>query len=335
MAALFPSCYEIKSATEYLRILSKARPIEEVLADPATDARTRAFLERCTEIRVFAIEDLGMRGGGSYESYADPGRDHIADVVQACAALSFERYLWNYAFVGKLPYKGFFERAQAEAEAARLRARGLDVIVRPVDAFSTLGFLEDPLWSFMASYGEADLAELIIHELTHATAFRRGREDFNEELASFTGERGARAFIEAKYGADSPQARALAADRASAQAFRDFLAETASRLEALYGSGAGETELRTGKAAIIAERAAEWRAWVAVADPEGPYARFDMGSVNNAYLDLFRLYHGEEELYARGCDQVFDGDLRAFIAAAARIAKSEKDPKGALRRLLD
>jgi predicted aminopeptidase len=334
VAALFPSCYAAGAASQYLRIISKARPVGEVLEDPSTEEKTRAFLLRCADIRAFAVKELGLKESKNYTTYVDPGRPYIADVVQACAELSFERHLWSYPFVGKLPYKGFFTRAEAEEEASGLRAAGKDAIVRPVEAFSTLGYLKDPLWSYMRSYPDANLADTVIHELTHATVFKKGAESFNEELASFVGERGALLYIETRRGADSPEAAAYRAERKASQAFRAYLSGTASRLEAVYRSSLDDEAKRARKAEIIAERALEWKAVGASMDPSGYYARFDMSGLNNAYLDLFRLYYGEESLYADACERLYGNDLGAFLRGADGIARRAKDPKLALKQAL-
>jgi predicted aminopeptidase len=334
IAALFPSCYAVGAASQYLQIISKARPVGDVLADSSTDEKTKAFLLRCADIRAFAVKELGLRESKNYTTYVDPGRPYIADVVQACAELSFDRHLWSYPFVGKLPYKGFFSRPEADAEAAKLRAAGNDAIVRPVDAFSTLGYLKDPLWAYMASYPEANLAETVIHELTHATVFKRGADSFNEELASFSGEAGALRYLEARHGAGSSEAAAYRAERNASRAFRAYLSGTASLLDAVYRSGSGDEAKRARKAEIIAERALEWKTVGASIDPSGAYARFDMAGVNNAYLDLFRLYFGDEKIYADACERLYGNDLRAFIRGMVDTAHEAKDPKAALKRAL-
>ncbi len=43
----------------------------------------------------------------------------------------------------------------------------------------------------MLNRSEGDLANLIIHEMSHATIFVKDSVDFNENLATFIGDRGA------------------------------------------------------------------------------------------------------------------------------------------------
>ena len=91
--------------------------------------------------------------------------------------------------------------AKAESLKAELESEGYEVRIRPVGAWSTLGFFNDPILSNMLERSPGALAELIIHEMTHATLYVKDGVDFNENLATFVGEQGALEFLEAQYGA--------------------------------------------------------------------------------------------------------------------------------------
>jgi len=337
-AALLSSCYEATEGLKYLSMRSKAMSIDRALADPKTGGEERLLLERAKGARSFALSELGLKETKNYTSIVKLDADRLATVVQACAELSFDRYLWSYPVIGKMPYRGYFDPKDAAKEAAALKKRGLDVISRPIDAFSTLGWLSDPLFSFMSSYKEADIADLVIHEMTHATIFlkgdRPGAEEFNEELATFVGRKGALLYLAKEYGASSPEAAAAQADHEDAAAFASYLAGTAKELEAVYSSSASDDEKRERKAEVIAARAEEFK-------KEGPsifkgpgYADFPMGKINNAYIDLYRLYEGESSLYGDFYDKVCGSDMKAFIGKVARIAKAKGDPKAEMRRML-
>lgn len=336
---LFPSCYVMKQGSRFLSIQNSARPVQKVLADPATPADLRAFLGLAGRIRAYAQEEIDLKNTKSYTALIITEKDYVADVVQACAELSFTRHLWNYPVVGKLPYKGFFVPEEAQAERRKLEAGGLDVLVRKVDAFSTLGWFADPLYSFMARYGEADLADLIIHELTHATLFIKGQDQFNEELASFVGRRGALDWLEAAYGPDAPQIQEELADRRGREAYVNFLKETSARLDALYQGEAAPEDKRALKARIIWERAAEWTALAQASFPEGSrWRKADMSKLNNAWFDLYRLYEGESELYERFFAEVCGSSLPRFVERLRELSrdrKARKDMKAAMQWHLD
>ena len=139
---------------------------------------------------------------------------------------------FRFPVVGRVPYKGFFDVQAAEREAAALRARGLDVCGPPVAAYSTLGWLDDPVTTPMLQQSDGRLAETVIHELVHATVYAASQADFNESIASFIGEEGRIAFFGAR---DGPAAEARERRRVdAARAYRAVLEETRQQLERLY-----------------------------------------------------------------------------------------------------
>ncbi len=329
---LLSSCYLTTQGARYLSIVATAKSAEKLLADPGTDDATRRLLETALDARAYAIGTIGLRTTKNYRSLAKVDSDHLVTVVQACAELSFDRYLWTYPFVGKLPYKGFFDPKDAEAEAERLKKLGYDVIRRPSDAFSTLGFLADPLFSFMKSWDEYDIVELVIHEMTHATIFLRDRKagNFNEELATFVGRQGALDFIASRRGKDSGEYASALAGIADAQHFSAFLRGTAQRLEEIYTSRLREEDKREAKKRIIGERSVLFgHEYASIFSPEGfsRYRDYPMDRINNALLDLYRLYEGEPELYRDYYEKSCGSDLATFV----RKLKEAKNPVRELR----
>jgi len=331
---LLTSCYITNEGFHYLGLLAKGRPITKVLADPSSPAATKILLRNAEDIEDFGQKTLGERPTRNFRKLVEIQGDTLVHVVQACASLSFDRYLWSYPLVGKLPYRGYFDLVGAEKEAARLRAQGLDVIVRDADAFSTLGWLSDPLWSFMADYSEADLADLILHESMHATAFRGGSDDWNEGIATFVGRQGSLLWLESRYGEGSHEVADAVAARKDAETFSAFLRETARQLELVYSSTKSADEKRKAKAEIIAARAALYKSDYDKLFLSDRYRKVAMEKINNAWLDLYRLYEGEPALYEDWYDKVDHGDLKAFVLDMTKLAKAKSDPLVAMRERL-
>jgi len=334
---LSTSCWYAKQAARFLGHRAAARPVQKLVDDTGTDERLAVFLERVEAIRAFSVDEVGLRPTKNYTSYVTVDRDYLADVVSACAADSFTRYYWTYPFLGPMPYKGFYDRADAEAEAARLRKAGLDVMVRHVDAFSSLGFFRDPLFSFMVDYPEGELAELIVHESAHATLFLKGQDRFNEEFATFVGRRAADLYVAGRFGADSPEATARRDGLADRTAFVEFLKETARLLSLAYDDPALSREDKLDrKAAVLAERAAVYRATAGTLFKGDNYRRFDMGRVDNAYLDLYRLYEEDLSPYERWLDEMAGGSLREFVRTIDELAATRPaDMRAAMLARLD
>lgn len=148
-------------------------------------------------MRVFAAE-RGLRVGDQYTSFVDWPGDRIVTTLVRTRPGSLDAVGWWYPFLGQLPYRGYFDESRAEREALRLREQqGYDVCVSPVTAYSTLGWLDDPVTSPMLGRGAANLVETLLHELVHATVFIDGDADFNEGVAQFIGQEAGIRYFEA------------------------------------------------------------------------------------------------------------------------------------------
>jgi predicted aminopeptidase len=325
--------YLAKQGSYLLRYSTGTRSAAAMIADPATPAATRAFLRTVQEIKAYAVGTIGLRNNANYTRYKAIDRDHLVDVVSAAAVDSFTPYLWSYPFLGKLPYKGFYERPDADAEAGRLKKAGWDVIVRPVDAFSTLGFTKDPLYSFMEKYSTFDIASLIIHEQTHATLFLRGQPDFNEELASFVGDEGAFEWMRSRFGEDSPEYRAAADQSADQSAFVTLLHDLSQKLAAMYAEPITRQEKLDRKAAMIAEFNAMLAVKRATLFRTNGYRRVGELSLNNAYLALYSLYSDDVPLLRSYWEKACGSSLKELITRAKALAK-KGDVKALMRQAL-
>lgn len=317
------SCWYTKQAGYFVAERLRAVPVGRLEGRADTSPAVRDMLARVEGIRAFATDTVGLKPTKNYTRYVAVDKDYVADVVSACASDSFNRYLWHYPLLGALPYKGFYEKADAERERDRLKAAGLDVIVRQVDAFSSLGFFTDPLYSFMTKYDEDVLADMIIHESAHATLFIKGADQFNEEFATFVGRAGADLYIERLYGKDSPEYLRRIDRRRDGEEFVEFLKETSRQLDAVYtDAGMPRPEKLDRKAQIIRQRAAVFKDEAARQFVDQGYRDFDMGKINNAYIDLYRLYEEDLGLYQRWFDVVAQGSLPRFVDSLVALARS-------------
>jgi predicted aminopeptidase len=331
MASCLPidGCYLVKQGIGLLSSYSGARDIDQWLANPALTKEERAFLLEAKDIRSFAHESLGLAESGNYSSYVRLNRDYLANVVSACAEDSFNQYLWDYPLLGPLPYKGFFDIADARAEARRLKEAGYDVMLRPVDAFSTLGFFRDPLFSFMRGYSTADLADLIIHESTHATLFIKGQADFDENLALFEGGVGGIEYVARRFGADSKELALAKADRRDAERYRVFLGVLAKDLGAMYAATKDGDERLARKAQIIQAFRDRYRDDWAKGFETEVYKGLWSRPIDNAYIATFQNYNSGQDDF-RACYEACGSDLKAFMAYLLAMP-SGADPWAYLR----
>jgi predicted aminopeptidase len=339
-AALCSGCYTLKQGTTMLGYLNRAIPLEN-LVDTGSE-EDRRFAMQVMDIRRFAMEELGLRQSKNYTRYVELDRNYLAAVVSACAKDSFTRHEWWFPVVGRMPYKGFFDIEDARKERVKLEKKDLDVWIRGVDAFSTLGWFKDPLYSYMKDYPLRDIADLIIHELFHATLFLKNHAQFNEEFASFVGTEGARLYMESiadsadaasdDAATDDAEADAVAR-RADRAAYLAFIQGLIAELDTVYKNSAlSRDDKLEQKDLIIAQAKVRFEADYDTVFLTENYRSFIELPINNAYLELYRLYY-EGNTWFKDLYEKSGSNLRTFIEAAKTL-KGREDPKIELERAL-
>ena len=311
------------AAYEEGRLLWHRRPISQVLARPNLSADARAKLETVLAVRKFAAEQLGLNVGGAYQSVTQIDAGAVVWIVMAAPRTSLTPYTWWFPIVGAVPYRGYFSHADANAEAARLEAAGLDTYVRSAIAFSSLGFFDDPLLSNLLGLDRVELAGVIIHELFHRTYFLPGNAMFDETAATYTGSRGAVAFFSATEGVNSPAAVAARGVYESDRKFAAFMLQEEARLLRLYQSGLPQAEILRRRGAIFAEISADYgRLKPTLSGLE----RFDLDKekLNNAVLLNYLIYFHDLDNFA-ALERLNHGDVKATIAQVISLAKGYPD----------
>lgn len=317
--------YVARGAYEEARILWRREPIADLLARPDVDPAVRAKLELVEPLRIYAGEQLGLRVGGSYTTVATVDAGQVVHVVTAAPRTRLQPRTWWFPIVGRVPYRGYFDQAEAQRFAAALARHGDDTLVRPAVAFSTLGWFDDPLLSTMLRDDESRLAETLIHELTHATRYVPGQAAFNESFAMFVGLCGAERFFRGR--GDAERAARVADRWADAQTFSTALAEVVARLQTAYAQPIDEPARQALFAALQADMAA--RAW-----RTDEYAAFWRRPLNNAVIVHERLYADRLPLFAAAlaCQQ---GNLRATVQSILTAIDQHDDPYVAVATLTD
>jgi predicted aminopeptidase len=317
-------CYLLDSAHGQFSLMAKREPIERVLDNPSTPPALRSQLEEVTSIRNFAVRELGLPDNGSYRSYADVGRRYVVWNVVAAPEFSVDAKEWCYPIVGCVAYRGYFVERKARSFADEWRARGLDVAVDGVSAYSTLGHFNDPILNTMVGWDDIELASIVFHELTHQMIYVPNDASFNEAFATTVEEEGVRRWLLAQ-GREADLADHLAQEKRYLEVI-DLLRRTSSELRVLYASGIDPESMRQAKRAKFGELRASYAPLQESWGNQAPFAAWFAEDLNNARLASIATYYDcvpgfERELAAVG------GDLPAFYGRVRELAKLGQDAR--------
>ncbi len=235
-------CYGLSQLKGQLHIVMAARPVAEILQDKTFPDSLKDRLRLVAFIRRFAIDSLGLKDSKNYTTVYDQQGKPALWVLTACEPFAMKAYEWKFPMLGAVSYKGFFEKEKGLPELNELKQRGYDTDYAPTGGWSTLGWFKDPILSNMLKRTEGQLAELIIHELTHATLYLPGSVDFNENFATFTGEQGALLFLAAHFGKSSPELKAYIDLQHDEEIFGQYMVNACTRLDSLYQQLKPETD---------------------------------------------------------------------------------------------
>lgn len=325
--------YLVRAAWEEAHILARRRPIPEVIADPRTSDTVRTELKLVLDARRFAADSLGLDAGKSFTTYTALQHDTLVLVLAGAYRDRLRPVTWWFPIVGSVPYRGYFDFAEAVRAAAGLERRGFDAYVRPSPAFSTLGWFDDPLVSASLQTDSLELANTVIHELTHNTYYAAGRADFNESFANFVGTRGAQAFFRSR--GDTASVREIERRWSDEKVMGAFWTWVYSALDSAFKAHPGDAAINVrarlaARDTIYAMARDSLRTSVPARVTTIPASALANARLDNAVLLGRRVYRtdlGEfDAVYAR-CG----GDVRRSVVQIIAIARGDRrDPFGGL-----
>lgn len=308
--------YGVRQARGQLHIVWNARPAAELLQDPSFPDSLKDKLILIEKVRKFAIDSLGLKDTRNYKTVYDQKGEEIMWVVTASEPFRLKAREWTFPVLGSVPYKGFFDKDLALELRDELEKEGWDVSIRNPGGWSTLGWFTDPILSKMLERSEGDLANLIIHEMSHATIFVKDSIEFNENLATFIGDRGAEKFLISVYGEDSEQFRSYLAEDSDFLKYSDHMLRGSEKLDSLYKSMTEDMGLERKRALKkeMIERIILALDTLKLERPGPPPSlRFRERLPNNAYFMNFRRYQARQDVFWNEFKGLFHEDLRAYI----------------------
>ncbi len=317
------------------QILANRRPISEVLADPQAPEKLKHKLRLVLEIREFARKDLNLPVKGHYQKYADLHRDFVVWNVHAAPEFSLEPKSWWYPVVGRAKYRGYFSEKDARDYAAQLGKQHLDVYVGGVQAYSTLGWFDDPVLNTFISQSDTDLAETVFHELAHQRLFVNGDTDFSEAFATAVAQEAMRRWMLSK-GNASAYDQYMAENRRTEQ-FVNLVLGARHKLEKLYATTAtpdGNTDpnallasKRQGKIDIFQTLRRDYESlkstqWSGASD----YDKWMAKPLNNARLNTIDAYYRLLPAF-QALISANGADMEKFYLEVNLLAKESPDAR--------
>ena len=308
--------YGIGQAYGQIRLLTQTQDIEEILQERNTPDSLRQKLLLIREIKQFAEDSLGIKKTNNYSTFYDQKGKPILWVVSASKPYSLEPYEWSFGFLGKFSYKGHFNYQKALRDSLDLAQQGYDTDIGEVSAWSTLGWFKDPVLSSMLGLSVGELADLLIHELTHTTLYVKSDVDFNENLASFIGNKGALQFLEQKYGKKSEQYTTYVAKLKDDSLFRNYILKASQDLQEFYESKAFQQFPDTLKASKKQDKIRSLLLGLLhIPFKKRKYTpeKIQNWQANNTFFMWYIRYQAQQHNFQKEFQEQFQGNLKSYL----------------------
>lgn len=336
---LLASCspvYVIQAGYQEAAILLGRNNIAKLLKDPKLESETKEKFELVLASRSFA-ENIGLKPKESFTTYSKVDQDVLTWVLSASEKTSLTSVTWWFPIIGRLPYKGFFDKSDALHAFNNLKDEGFDVYLRPASAFSTLGWFNDPLISTTLKQDLVSLNNIVIHEIVHRTIWIPNQVEFNETLANVIASLASIEFFRTQHQEKTDKLAAEAESRLADEIeFAEFIEETINKLTLFYASLDHE-ELKKNKNAV--EKVLNEREMI-IYDCKAKWAekqnRLQTGyfkntgdMINNAYLIANRVYTKKFNLFIskyKNSQKPLKDFIELMVSIAQESKDSDKDP---------
>lgn len=322
--------YILNNGYHQMKLLGSRVSVEKILADPQVKDSVKQKLQLAMQAKEFAENELHLKKTKNYLSYVDLHRPYVTYIVSAAPKNELTYYTWYFPIIGSVPYKGYFNEESAKSEAKSLSDDGYDIYVRGVSAYSTLGWFNDPILSSMMRYTEYDLVNTIIHETVHATLYISSNANFNERLATYLGDLGAKMFYE-KQNKGTQVLQEAEEDNHDQKVFSEFISQEIKDLEAWYKDH--RDNAIPGREEKFSQMKEKYKKEVKPKLKGTRYASFDSAELNNAKLMGYKLYMNDLSDFTKLSEKL-NHDYQKILEFCKSLEK-EKAPEEALKKFIN
>lgn len=309
--------YYYQQAKGGLNIAFNTRPLAEVLQDTSVADSLKARIRLIADIRRFALDSLRLQDNPKvYQTLFDQQGKPLVYLLTVAEPYEMKGIDFSFPIIGTFTYKGFFDSTRAWQEEAQWKKRGYDTDMGEGIAYSTLGWLPEPILSNMLFYSEGKLASLIIHEMTHGTIFVKDDHETSENLANFIGDYGAERYLQAKYGTQSKQYLHYTQGKKIREPLVKFMNKSTLQLDSLYKTfrpSHSKTYKEASKQAFIKKIMYQRQALIRQLRGDTTAPKPILAFPNNAYFIGFKTYHAKQNQFEQLFYQQFRGDYKRFF----------------------
>ena len=318
--------YLYQQAKGGLDVAFNTRPLTEVLQDKSVPDSLKKRILFIQEVRKYALDSLGLQDNPKVNQtlYDQQGKPliHLLTVAERykmeAKLVEFPIVGW---FIGNFTYKGFFDSTAAYQEQTIWKSRGYDTEMGQAIAYSTLGWLPEPIMSNMLFYPDGKLASVIIHEMTHGTIYVKNDHETSENLANFVGDYGAKRFMKFQYGKDSEKYKRYVQSRILKGKFIKHLNRGTLKLDSLYrtfSTNLSSKDKDSLKYALI-EKIEQSQDTLYAKLPNLPKHQFNKNDLpNNAYFVSFKTYNSKQNEFEMQFQHEFGENFDRYLAYLKR-----------------
>ena len=289
LSACTQIAYYTQAIQGHMALVQAAKPVDVWLQDPATSAKLKQRLQLAQKIRAYAVAELGLPDNPSYHSYAQLDRPYVLWNVVAAPELSLQAVQWCFPIAGCVSYRGYYHVAAAENFAESLRSQGYEVRLEPIQAYSNLGWMNDPLISTFIYANDAYLARMIFHELAHQVVYAKGDTAFNEAFATAVEQLGVERWLAQQ--SDPALLANYQNEQSKSWEFNRMLLATREKLQQLYAEAIPDNDKRHAKQTILNDLKTQYQQLKLTWSGNANFDRWFEQPINNANFISVANYH--------------------------------------------
>lgn len=171
-----------------LRLQYRGEENHKILTSGKLTKQQKEKLKKILKYKNYFFDYFEKETTDIYSKTTILDQEAVTYLVIASPVYEIKAKKFDFPIVGSFPYLGFFKKEKAEAFEQKMKQAGYSTYLRPVYAYSTLGYFSDRILSSFFYFDDFTLAQIIFHELFHTIFFIKDDVELNENLANYFGE---------------------------------------------------------------------------------------------------------------------------------------------------